>query len=481
MTHANEGVDPFGPRLRVAQIWRGEIMDERIVGLEAPVTLGGHGGTTFTTPDLGLPPTFQILRPTDRGWLLTLGTGMAGKLNLGGRQQGVREVAASGVGDGEHVDGAAGSFRAVAVAPGDWGIVHVDGVGDHTIFFQFVPAEARLPKPLFDDWELLLPAFLFAIICVGTLYAMVRSVYDPDAKYSVVFPREALTQYLVVRPAGAAEQPPEEKVEEPQAGTDDGAEDAKPASASGEAGKSGGEGDRPRLRDPDAGDMPSSTDAIRRSVRQRGLLQHGDKLAQIGRGMNSNRVGNAMARLKGPANNGGDGYGTGTGTGVGPGRNGTGTLTRGGGDGPGGGGTAHADIVTQDKIDTGGTRPPRGVAGGKGPSEVKVTVGAGTPDGDFGDLTAEQILKVVMARKSMFQACFERELQRIPNLSGTITVTWRIDGTGTVTMSKLKSSTMNNAAVEGCIVRRVRDLKFPPPSGGNQAIVNFPFVFAPRR
>jgi hypothetical protein len=195
--------------------------------------------------------------------------------------------------------------------------------------------------------------------------------------------------------------------------------------------------------------------------------------------MPSDRLGNALSRLTGPNNGGGAGYGEGKGTGVGAGE-GTGTLTRSNGNGVGGGGTAHADVVTQGKIDTGGTRAARGTPGGAPLGEKKVAVAIGEGEGDFDGLTKDQVMKVIMARRTMFQACFEKELQRLPNLAGTVQVAWRIEAGGAVTMSKLKTSTMGNAAVESCLVRRVKDLKFPASADGRDTNVNFPFVFASR-
>jgi len=78
----------------------------------------------------------------------------------------------------------------------------------------------------------------------------------------------------------------------------------------------------------------------------------------------------------------------------------------------------------------------------------------------------------------MFLACYDKELQRLPNLSGSVNVAWRIDAAGLVTMSKVKTSSMGNAAVESCLVRRVKDLKFPASANGQVTTVNFPFVFA---
>jgi hypothetical protein len=47
---------------------------------------------------------------------------------------------------------------------------------------------------------------------------------------------------------------------------------------------------------------------------------------------------------------------------------------------------------------------------------------------------------------------------------------------GTVSKANIKSSAMNDAAVEGCIVRQVKQWQFPKAPG--QTIVGrFPFVF----
>lgn len=38
---------------------------------------------------------------------------------------------------------------------------------------------------------------------------------------------------------------------------------------------------------------------------------------------------------------------------------------------------------------------------------------------------------------------------------------------------------MGNAAVENCVVTRIRGLTFPMPQGGGAALVTYPFVFTP--
>ncbi len=467
---AKQVVDPTAPRLRVSQVWRGEVMDEKIFIIPQNVSLSAQKGTTFVAADIGLPPSFQLFRHGERGYVLTLFAGMGGEIHLDGHSHTVAEVVASGSGN------AAGAFRAVPVAPGDWGVLHLDHAGDHVMFFQFVAAEAPLPRSRVLDDELLLPAYIFSM-ALHMLFLTSNWYFAGNPPGQLAFQQtDALAGILVRRP----EEPPKpEKLQaQPQAGIETAEEKAPPASAEGSEGKSGGQGKKPRERDEDPGDTAPVSE-VHAKVRQRGLLVHSDKLAAIGSAMPSDRLGTALSRLKGPNNGGGAGYGGGKGTGVGAGE-GTGTLTRSTGNGVGGGGSAHADVVTQGKIDSGGTRAARGTPGGAPLGEKKVAVAIGQGEGDFDGLTRDQVMKVIMARRTMFQACFEKELQRLPNLSGSITVAWHIEAGGAVSVSKMKGSTMGNAAVESCLVRRVKDLKFPASADGRDTNVNFPFVFASR-
>jgi hypothetical protein len=462
-------------QLRVSHVWRGEVMADRIMAEAQPVTLGPTHQATFTTPDLGLPARFAVLRPGQRGWLLTLGEGMTGRARLGGKEIDVAEFLARG--GGERAEGQAGAFRATAVGPGDWGVIHLDRTGDHELFFHFVAEDPPIPGPSWRDHELLRPAFAFSAIIHAILLAI--TFYFQSDAHTLMFPggTEIVAGYLVSHPP---EQVEPLHIEEVKAGVEDGEKDAPPASTAGEAGKAGGEGKKPRARAPDP-DQGSPTDAVRERVMETGALRHRDKLEVVlKRGGFDRRLGTAAARLQGARNDGGPGgYGSGKGTGVGPGE-GTGTLLRGGNGGPGGGGTAHADVITQGAIKTGGTRPPRGTPGGGGVKEAEVSVKTGTATGDFGDLSAEEINRVVMSRKNAIRACYERELNHRKDLSGKIVVSWRIDAGGAVQGARIKSSDLRSGEVEDCVVRQIQRLQFPKPRGGTTALVNYPFIFAQR-
>jgi TonB family protein len=94
-----------------------------------------------------------------------------------------------------------------------------------------------------------------------------------------------------------------------------------------------------------------------------------------------------------------------------------------------------------------------------------------------GGLSAEQIQRVVRAHMGAVRACYEIEAQRNPGLKGGVTVQWSIDPSGAVTNASVASSTLSNARVEGCLVRQVKNWKFP---GADTATVvsGFPFKFA---
>ena len=121
----------MGLALRTALIWHDEVMDDLVFDRPKRITLGSGGGTTFTVPDLGLPPAFAIVRPGQRGYLLTLGAAMRGTICVDGSERDVAELVAAS-GDG---------FAALAIGDRDWGVIELDPTGHHKLFFQFVTAE----------------------------------------------------------------------------------------------------------------------------------------------------------------------------------------------------------------------------------------------------------------------------------------------------------------------------------------------------
>jgi len=108
--------------------------------------------------------------------------------------------------------------------------------------------------------------------------------------------------------------------------------------------------------------------------------------------------------------------------------------------------------------------------------------GVGAIGGDpiiLGALDKSLIDAVIKRSMNQIRYCYQRELSTNPSLGGKITVKFVIAKDGTVSKASIKSSTMGNSAVEGCITGRFMRFQFPEPKGGGIVIVSYPFVFSP--
>jgi hypothetical protein len=82
--------------LRAALIWHDEVMDDVVLDKPTKITVGTTGRATFVIPNLGLPANFAIIRPGNRGYLLTLGENMRGTICVDGQEQDVSEFVRGG-------------------------------------------------------------------------------------------------------------------------------------------------------------------------------------------------------------------------------------------------------------------------------------------------------------------------------------------------------------------------------------------------
>ena len=58
-------------------------------------------------------------------------------------------------------------------------------------------------------------------------------------------------------------------------------------------------------------------------------------------------------------------------------------------------------------------------------------------------------------------------------------VKFTIAGNGSVIAASVEESSMNDSAVENCIVGKIRRWVFPAPKGGGIVVVKYPFIFKP--
>jgi len=145
--------------------------------------------------------------------------------------------------------------------------------------------------------------------------------------------------------------------------------------------------------------------------------------------------------------------------------------------GAGGKGSATVGIAgvgTQGR-GTGNTGYGSGGIGQKGSAQINV----GGQEGEFsGGMDREAIRRVIRDHIREIRNCYERELQRSPDLYGKLVLEWDIEEGGRVSRCVVKSNALGNEAVANCIASRLRQWKFPDPPKDVVGRVSYPFVFS---
>jgi hypothetical protein len=432
--------------LQVAMIWRGQILGYRLLPRRRKVTLGPSKRATFVTPPLEGKNKFLLLQPRRDGYVLHLSSELRGELTLGGTVTPVADVAS----------------RDVDLARGDKAkLVFADG-SDVRIELRWVDPPDYIPRPRFRDPHMVQITMGTAIV-LGALSILLTLLWektepkpplalDANRVAKIEVPEAIEFEKKEIRKAKEEEA---EKSKEKEGQT---------KRAKEKAGRIGRNDATPK----DTIIPKGKEDILREKVQKVGILSIIGREKAPGSGLSklfaqSNDVEQAMAGMAGAKMVVGHGAG--------------GLTTS--GSGSGGGGTGYGHIYGAGNLDTGG----RGTHGhGRGPKlsergEHEVSVGLGTGSGEAdGSLSKEQINKVVRAHLAGVKYCYEKELQHKASLSGGIDIFWVIQPDGTVSKANVKQSAMNDAAVEGCIVRQVKQWQFPKAPG--QTIVGrYPFIF----
>ena len=173
----------------------------------------------------------------------------------------------------------------------------------------------------------------------------------------------------------------------------------------------------------------------------------------LGTGQN-NALGGLTGAGLGDAGGAG-GLGT-RGTGPGGGGNALGIGGLGSGTGRGSGGRGDIDL------------------GGRGKGATRIIPGKTIVEGS---LSKEEIGRVIRRYLNQIKYCYEKELQKNPNLYGKVVVMFQIGGTGNVNEASVVQSSLNDNNCEECVLRIIRRLRFPQPRGGGIVVVTYPFIF----
>ena len=439
-----------GHYLRVAQLFRGSIMREHVFLEPTDVTVGEDLRATFSLPLPDLPKRFTFFKSTRRGaYKVGLSKHMKGKVHIDGKSSPIKEFIEKHTTD-------AGEFNYVPVHEKDWGMLNM---GDLQLFFQFVMQDERIPVAgMRLDKNVLGTVLISAILQFAFIFTALFTWEEQPFKRNV----RDISKLMKVDVQVDKEEAPEllDLGEE---------EDTTGKQAEDEEGKFGDPDIDPELeskvpkRD---GKMVKEIDPKKVGLND---LLSSSKLgadADISNILSSdmngftNKIAVAMS-------------GTGAEFAMGHGSGGLGFR----GTGKGGGGTGgYGRIQGLGKVDTGGGVGMKASLGRKGKRKVaRINFGQGSAQGFC---EKNNIRKIVLRRKGAIKACYEQQLILNPKLSGKIDIRWTINQTGKVQSASVISSTIKNSAVENCVVRQIRRMKFAKPKGGI-CIVKWPFVFNP--
>jgi TonB family protein len=92
-------------------------------------------------------------------------------------------------------------------------------------------------------------------------------------------------------------------------------------------------------------------------------------------------------------------------------------------------------------------------------------------------LTKDEVGEVIHRHLSEVRYCYESAMLRTPDVEGKLMTNFVIGPNGMVKSTEVKSSSLPDARLDDCILRRLATWKFPLPRGGIDVAVTYPFIF----
>jgi hypothetical protein len=97
-----------------------------------------------------------------------------------------------------------------------------------------------------------------------------------------------------------------------------------------------------------------------------------------------------------------------------------------------------------------------------------------------GDLASAKVNAVMAENREQVRNCYERRLKINNVLAGNLNLRLKVNATGSVAATAVGGSLGDNE-VFSCVRNLTKLWKFPPPAGGECAVVQVPFKFSPRK
>ncbi len=436
--------------LRVALLWDGKMVKETTFTEKRDITIGDGVRCDFIVPAAEVGKSLTLFTVDRKGdYSVALSRDFKGRVNLAGVLAPVKEFVKKHTNDQN-------GLNYQKVGKGDWGVLEF---GNLEVFFQFVRPDVIIGRSTAGQMDgNFVAATVGSLFFLMAIWVVSQFAWDPAGK---IEQRKAERRVLKVE-ANISLEKDEALLE---IGEED---DSVGKKAEGEEGKFGDPDKDPDLeskvprRD---GELAAKIDP--KKIGLADLLSN--KLSKSGAissilSDNADAFDNRMAVAM---------AGTGSELQVGYGAGGMGFK----GTGSGGGGTGgYGRIHGLGRVDTGGGMGMRAGLGKKGVKSVgKMSLGG---MGASGFCQKNNIQSVVLQRAGAIRACYEAQLQIHDALTGKITVRWTIDQEGRVSDANMTDTSIGNSAVEQCVLRAIRNMRFAKPEGGI-CVVQWPFVFNP--
>ncbi len=116
-------------------------------------------------------------------------------------------------------------------------------------------------------------------------------------------------------------------------------------------------------------------------------------------------------------------------------------------------------------------------AGGLSKGATQISVAGADANFEPG-MDREAIRRVIREHLREIRNCYERELQRQPDLYGKLVISWDIESGGRVSNAGVKDNSTGNARIGECLVAALRSWTFPDPPKNQIGRISYPFVFS---
>jgi outer membrane biosynthesis protein TonB len=447
-------------QLQIVSSWQRRLLSYHLLGPGEKFSAGPAKSAQLNCPRFdGAPKRLVILQPTRQGYRLRLAPGMSGYIDspTQGRSD-IAQILSTPVKGKKRV-------RDVMFSLGDAALIQVDGAAGLRMQLSFVDPPEIVGKKTSDDRLPYFQKVLGAVsLSLAVLVALLMIIGPRTNLADQEITQERFAKIVepeLAKPETKQARDQEKKHGEKKKKEKEAAESKRAKDKEGKLGRNENKGETV---------MPKGNkDILREKVSKVGVLSllgnakaGGSGLGKLLSTDNPNDMEQAVTGLAGAQ------------LAVGSGSGGLGVA----GTGLGGGGTGFGRIQGSGGLDVGagrghGRKGP-GLGAGK-EKAVSVGMSTGDPDAD-GGLTKEQVGRVVSAHKAALKYCFEKELQRKPNLEGKVELFWVIRATGEVERVKIAGSTMGDAEVEACMQRQVKNWQFPKASAPT-VVQRYPFIF----